>query len=130
MGEFTSAYEWEGRTVLDRDGEKLGTLESVYLEHGLDTPVWALVNTGLFGTKSSFVPLVDASPRGEDVEVTVTQDQVKDAPKLDAGEELSPQDEADLYRHYGLDYASVQSRITDTAVDVSSQGLLSRREGP
>lgn len=51
MSELSSAYEWEGRTVVDSDGEKIGKIDAINLEHALD-PVWALVNTGLFGTKS------------------------------------------------------------------------------
>ena len=69
----TDAYDWRGRTVIGSDGEEIGKLESVYLDKQTDKPEWATVNTGLLGTKSSFVPLVGAHPSGEDVQVQVTK---------------------------------------------------------
>jgi uncharacterized protein (TIGR02271 family) len=104
MSAMTEAYDWRGRTVVDRDGEKIGKLDEVYLDSRSKTPEWASVNTGLFGSKSSFVPLKDATPAGEDVRVAYTKDQVKDAPSVDPDEELSPEEETRLYQHYGFDY--------------------------
>jgi uncharacterized protein (TIGR02271 family) len=109
MTAFTEAYQWRGRTVVDRDGEKIGKLAEVYLDEDTDQPEWALVNTGLLGTKSSFVPLKGASPAGEDVRVAYPKEQVKDAPSIDTDGELSEQDEAALYGHYGLDYSHGES---------------------
>ena len=75
--EMTHAYDWHGRTLKDRNGDKIGKVDAVYLDEQTDKLEWALVNTGLFGTKSSFVPLAGASPRGEDVVVQVEAQQVK-----------------------------------------------------
>ena len=44
-----------GQDVLGRDDEKIGSLEEIYLDAQSNGPEWALVNTGLFGTKSAFV---------------------------------------------------------------------------
>lgn len=66
MTQFTDAYEYEGRTLVDRDGEKVGKIDEVYTDREGGQPEWALVHTGLFGTKKHFVPLADASPSGED----------------------------------------------------------------
>ncbi|HEV2723947.1 MAG TPA: PRC and DUF2382 domain-containing protein [Thermoleophilaceae bacterium] len=115
MPDMTSAYEWEGRTLKDRDGEKIGTIDALYLDEQTDRPEWALVNTGLFGRKSSFVPLAGASPSGEDVIVQVEAAQVKDAPKMDPDEELSEQEEAELFRHYGVDYTT-EGSVTATGI--------------
>jgi uncharacterized protein (TIGR02271 family) len=109
MSGFSEVYDWRGRTVVDRDGEKVGKLEEIYLDQETNTPEWALVNTGLFGTKSSFVPLKDAEPTGEDVRVPYAKDQVKDAPSVDADGELSQREEDELYRHYGLEYSQAGS---------------------
>jgi uncharacterized protein (TIGR02271 family) len=92
---------WRGRDVVGNDGEKIGTLEDVYLDRQSGEPEWAAVKGGLFGTKISFVPLVDASPTGEELRVPYDKATVKDAPKIDADGELSPQEEEQLYRHYG-----------------------------
>src|SRR5919206_4747160 len=109
MSAFTDAYEWRGRTVVDRDGEKIGKLAEVYLDRDTNQPEWALVNTGLIGSKSSFVPLKGAAPAGEDVRVDYAKDQVKDAPSVDPDGELSQSEEAELYRHYGLEYSEAAS---------------------
>ena len=42
--------------MVDRDGDKIGNIDAIYLDDETGEPEWALVNTGLFGTKSSFVP--------------------------------------------------------------------------
>ena len=111
--DMTHEYDWQGRTLKDRNGEKIGTIDALYLDQQTDKPEWALVNTGLFGTKSSFVPLAGAAPRDEDVVVGVEAQQVKDAPKMAADEELSEQQEAELFRHYGIDYTA-EGSVTAT----------------
>jgi uncharacterized protein (TIGR02271 family) len=110
---MTHAYDWQGRTLKDRNGDKIGTIDALYLDQQTDKPEWALVNTGLFGTKSSFVPLAGASPSGEDVVVRVEAQQVKDAPTMAPDEELSEQQEAELFRHYGIDYTT-EGSVTAT----------------
>jgi stress response protein YsnF len=101
MSAFTDAYEMRGRTVVDRNGEKIGKLDEVYLDDHSNAPEWAAVNTGLFGMKSSLVPLAGAKPSGEDVQVAFTKDQVKDAPSVEPDGELSSDEETELFRHYG-----------------------------
>jgi len=110
---MTHAYDWRGRTVIDRNGDKIGKIDDLYVDQQTDKPEWALVNTGLFGTKSSFVPIAGAAPRGEDVLVQVEAQQVKDAPKMDKDQELSEQQEAELFSHYGIDYTE-EGSVTAT----------------
>jgi uncharacterized protein (TIGR02271 family) len=105
MSTMTEVYDWRGRTVVDRDGDKIGTLDEIYLDSQTNEPEWALVHTGLFGTKSSFVPLEGAAPAGEDVRVAYAKDQVKDAPSIDADGALSREEESELYRHYDREYS-------------------------
>src|SRR5919199_1590225 len=98
-----------GEDLLDSDGEKIGSIEEIYLDADTNEPEWALVNTGLFGTKSTFVPLREASDDGGSLRVPYEKAQVKDAPKMDADGQLSQQEEAELYRYYGLDYSEARS---------------------
>jgi uncharacterized protein (TIGR02271 family) len=98
-----------GATVLAGDGTKAGTLEDIYLDRDTDNPEWALVNTGLFGTRSTFVPLAEARSEGNDILVPYTKDQIKGAPQMVAEGELSQEDEADLYAYYGLNYSEHSS---------------------
>ena len=109
MSKVAEVYEWRGRTVVDRDGEKIGKLDEIYLDRETNEPEWALVKTGLLGTKSSFVPLKGAAPAEDDVRVAHAKGQVKDAPSVDPDGELSQQEEGQLYRHYGLHYSEIGS---------------------
>src|SRR5947209_2193416 len=91
-----------GKDVYDQSGDKIGSASEVYLDDESGQPEWVTVKTGLFGTKESFVPIRDADLTNDGVRVTVTKDQVKDAPKIDTDGHLSPQEEQELYRYYGL----------------------------
>ena len=114
MTEMTHAYDWSGRTIVGSDGEKIGKIDDLYFDHRSDKPEWASVHTGLLGTKRSFVPLAGARPQGEDVQVPVSKDQVKDAPNVEPDGELSEHDEVALFEHYGVPYTE-QGTVTATA---------------
>lgn len=101
---------WQGGTVTDREGEKIGSIDEVYVDRDSGEPKWLAVKTGLFGNKLSFVPLADAARTGDDVRVPYAKAQVKDAPQVDADGELAEVEETDLYRHYGLEYGQSPSR--------------------
>src|SRR3954465_9064469 len=103
------AVTWRGKNALDADGNKIGTVEEVYLDADTDRPEWLAVKTGLFGSRISFVPVAQASDDGGDVRVPYSKDQVKDAPHAEADGQLSQQEESQLYRHYGLDYGESRS---------------------
>ena len=49
-----------GATAYDRDGDKIGKVGHVYFDDQTDQPKWVTVNTGLFGTNESFVPVPGA----------------------------------------------------------------------
>src|SRR4051812_2900417 len=91
-----------GHDVYDETGSKIGSASEVYLDDETGQPEWLTVRTGLFGTKESFVPIRDADLTNDGLRVPVTKDRVKDAPKIDTDGHLSPQEEQELYRYYGL----------------------------
>ena len=104
---------FRGHDLYDRDGEKIGSIEEIYLDVETNEPEWALVHTGLFGTKRTFVPLRDATERDDDLSVPFEKSTVKDAPGIDPSGQLSQTEEAELYRHYGLEYSD---RSSDTGL--------------
>jgi uncharacterized protein (TIGR02271 family) len=104
MPDIDTVRGWHGRTMLDRDGNRIGSIDAIYLDDHIGQPEWALVNTGLFGTKSSFVPLAQATQTDQDVRVPYDKQLVKDAPRIDPDRHLSEAQERQLWRHYGLDY--------------------------
>ena len=81
--------EFRGQDLHDTDGDKIGSIEEIYLDAETNEPEWALVNTGLFGTKRNFVPLRDASESDGSLRVPFGKDQVKDAPTVDANGQLT-----------------------------------------
>lgn len=89
-------------TVVTGEGDKVGTVGVVYLDDADDRPSWVTVHTGLFGTRESFVPLEGAFVQGRDLVVAYPRDLIRHAPSVDRDGHLSPEDEAALYRHYGL----------------------------
>ncbi len=115
MPEMTDAYQWQGRTMVDSDGEKIGKISEIYEDPQTGKPEWATVSSGLFGTKSNFVPLAGASPDGEDVRARVTKDQVKDAPGVENDGELSEPEERRLFEHYNVPYTTEGSTTAQGA---------------
>jgi uncharacterized protein (TIGR02271 family) len=104
MPDIDTVRGWQGRTLVDRDGNRIGSIDAIYLDDQTGQPEWALVNTGLFGTKSSFVPLAQATQTGDEVRVPYDKQLVNDAPRVDPDRHLSEAEERQLWRHYGLDY--------------------------
>ena len=100
---------WQGRTMVDPAGDKLGKIDAIYLDDETGQPEWALITSGLFSAKATFVPLAQSQATGDSVQVPYGKDQVKDAPGMEADGQLSQDDEAELYRHYGLDYSEHRS---------------------
>ena len=100
---------WRGQDLVDNDGDKIGSIDDIYLDRETDQPEWAVVTTGLFGTKRTFVPLQDATPGADGIRVPFEKSTVKDAPGIEANGQLSQREEAELYRHYGLEYSEARS---------------------
>jgi uncharacterized protein (TIGR02271 family) len=109
MTQMTEAYDWRGREIVDAEGQRVGQLDELYLDQETEAPEWAAVRTGMFGTKQSFVPLQGAQPQGGRVRVAFGKDEIKDAPRIDPDGELSQEEEAKLYSHYGLSYSESRS---------------------
>jgi uncharacterized protein (TIGR02271 family) len=104
-----TAQSWQGRTMVDPAGDKLGTIDAIYLDDETGQPEWATVTSGLFTAKTAFVPLAGAEATGDAIQVPYEKAQVKGAPTMEADGQLSQDDEAELYRHYGLDYSQHRS---------------------
>jgi uncharacterized protein (TIGR02271 family) len=119
MVDVDTVRSWQGRTMVDRDGDRIGEIDAIYVDDQTGEPEWALVNTGFFGTRSTFVPIAQATARGDQVQVPYEKQRVKDAPNMDPDGHLSEQEEQELWRHYGLEYggyaAAGTTGDTDTA---------------
>ena len=123
MAERMEAGDYRGRFLCDSSGERIGTIDEIYLDAETDQPDWGLVNTGQHGTRSSFVPLRDAVQVGdEDVRVPLPPDRIRDAATIEPDGELSAEQEAKLYEHYGLDYSEPSGAQSEEGQRAHTEG--------
>jgi uncharacterized protein (TIGR02271 family) len=92
-------------TAYGSDGDKIGKVEQVFLDDNTEEVTFVTVNTGLFGTKESFVPVDGAQQDGDRFVLPYTKDVIKDAPNVDADQHLSPAEEEEIYRYYKMNYS-------------------------
>lgn len=97
--------DWHGQDVVDAVGEKLGKLEHVYFDGETDAPTFIGVKSGTFSKSLTLVPLREATVGRDYVRVNRAKSEVKKAPSYDTDAELTLDDEAATFAHYGLDYA-------------------------
>ncbi len=113
------------------DGKKIGKVGEIYLDDQTGRPEWITVNTGLFGTSESFVPVSEATFSGDRLTVPYDNDKIKGAPNVSADGHLSPDEERELYAYYGVGYGSVDVQPTSVGNDTSMQsadGAVTRSE--
>jgi sporulation protein YlmC with PRC-barrel domain len=91
-----------GRKAFDRTGAKIGTIDEVYLDDATGEPEWAAIRTGLF-SRDAFVPLEPSELIEGTLHIPFDRSLIKDAPDFGVGRHLSPDQELQLYHHYGLD---------------------------
>ena len=114
MTTLNDVQTWRGQDVLGPDGEKVGSVEHIYLDRETGEPTFASIKTGLFGMKSSLVPIDGfTGGSGEGLRVSYDKAKIKDAPHIDADQELTPQEEERLYSHYGQSYSQYEGRDFD-----------------
>ncbi|MET0966612.1 MAG: PRC-barrel domain-containing protein [Nakamurella sp.] len=89
------------RKILDSDGKKIGVVAQVYLDDRTGQPDWITVNTGLFGMKENFVPLVGAKLVGHRLVLPISKGVVKASPAVDDPRHLDIDQERALYDYYG-----------------------------
>ena len=110
---------WRGTDLVDRDGKRIGALQDVYFDVETDEPQFGTVRQGWINRHLSFVPLVGVTVGPASLQVTVTKEQIKNAPHIAlTGDELSGAEESALYHHYQLNY---------TPSDTQSGRRLARR---
>src|SRR3712207_4570582 len=90
-----------GSEVYDSNGERIGTVEELFLDRETRRPEWLGIGTGFLRSKRVLVPVVGATTEGSGVRVPYDADLVKDSPDVD-DDEISEDTERRLYSHYGV----------------------------
>ena len=104
-----ATHRWQGRALVDDHGEPIGSIEAIYLDNDTSQPEWALLEASATGPARTFVPLVSADEEGDTIRVPFAKSLVEGAPSMPANRELSEDQEAELYRHYGVPYSRADS---------------------
>src|SRR5918911_2899327 len=118
-----------GGTAYGSDGQKIGSIGTVYLDNESGQPAWVTIKTGLFGSNESFVPLEQAEQTDDGIRVPYDKDRVKNAPNIETDRELSEQEEDQLYSYYGLGGGtSGYSGTTTGTTTGTTSGLTGRTD--
>ena len=91
--------------VTDFEGNKLGTVAQVYVTAADQTPSWIAIKSGLLGVlgfKEYFIPLTEARFEAGEIRVPYSKLLVKGAPAVDESTVISPEQEDELYRYFGV----------------------------
>ena len=100
--EIDQVLDWRGRTVVDRDGRKVGIFDEIYLDEETQQPTWAAVKMGTLRLRRRVLPVADAEPFEGGVRVPFTKDEVRSAPAIDSDGWVSQRDHATILHHYGM----------------------------
>jgi len=106
------AADLMGATAYSQSGDKIGKVGQIFLDDETGAPEWVTVSTGLFGGKENFIPIANGTWDGDKLTVPFDKALVSDAPSVDVDSgHLSQEEEAQLYRHYSMEYSE---RSSDT----------------
>ena len=125
---------WYGQPLYDSGGSKIGEISDSLLEGATGQPAWLAVKTSGLGKKETLVPVHGASPSGDGVRVPYDEAQIKDAPSVKPGQELSDDEVRQQYAHYALDFGVAPTAVagdagvtTESAAAPSAQTIAPQR---
>jgi hypothetical protein len=110
-----------GETVRDQDGRKLGEVKEIYAVGDNDTPMWVTVETptGIGRTRLVFIPIARLKKEGDQIRTPYSFQHIQDSPEVEAGDELSEEDEQTLRSYYAIGLADQE--MVDNAQSYASQ---------
>ncbi len=97
------AEAYRDYTVYDRHYEKVGRVDDLFVDEN-DKPEYIGVKMGLFGTKSTLIPieLVRVNDLRKLVEVAADGETIKHAPTFEDDSDITPEYEHGVYGYFGL----------------------------
>jgi hypothetical protein len=95
---------YEDYKVYDNAGEKIGKVDDLFIDEA-DREEYIGVKMGFFGLSSTLIPMdiVRVDERERIMEVADSRDHVKDAPTFDDDDDITPEFEDRIRRHFGLE---------------------------
>ena len=141
---FREVETFEDYQVNDRDGEKIGKVDELFVDHD-DRPEYIGVEMGLFGLSGeTLIPweLCDADEANETITVNSEKSKVKDAPSFDDDQSITSDFERQVHEYYGLqvaegseergaygDYYSGEGRHEDEDTELDTEGRVGTEAG-
>lgn len=100
--ELEEAYS--GYVLYDRDGHRVGKVDELFVDES-GREEYLGVKLGLLGTRTTLIPreIVEVDEEEDCAEAVVDRELVKRGPAFGHGEEITPELEASVRAHYGLE---------------------------
>ena len=112
MSTGTATGQWarlQGQSVYDNAGQKIGDIQRVFFDQA-NEPAWVAIEGGRIGTREALVPLTGSQMGPNGLAIAVGTDVIRAAPGIEAGNELSIGDAAQLNRYYESALASTSTQ--------------------
>lgn len=97
----SEALSYIGARVDDSAGMRLGKVSGVHVDANTEEPVWLIVRIGRFAGDAA-IPFDHTAPVAGRVWVAYERNEIRNSPKLSAGQSLSAKQELQLCDHYGI----------------------------
>ncbi len=111
-----TTLNWLGQTVVDSEGAETGVCRALLADDATGLPEWLYAE---LDAETVVIPLLDATAVGDRIRVTVSREQVVGSPRMGDSQELSVDQEAALYEHYGISYSTAASETVLPVGDTS-----------
>jgi len=98
-----------GVDVMDASRTKLGTVDGVWVDEATGNLEFITVKTGWLMGRSYVMPTAEAQIAADIIHVPYSKDQMEGAPSFDPTQEMSPDDEAQIYQYYGIERSTAPS---------------------
>jgi hypothetical protein len=103
---FIDPKELGGLHVIGRNDVTLGVVAGIYADIRSGYPQWAAIQSGLFGTDVSIIPLTAAEHDDRSLRIPYSAQELRDAPHRAPGTAMGRKEEANLFRYYGVGYGA------------------------
>ena len=105
------ASKLPGEALYDQQEVQIGKVKKVYESDGED-PMWVSVEAsfGMGDKRMVFVPIARLKQENDQLRVPYSKGHIKNCPEVDAEDEISAEDDAQLRDHYGIDRADKEIR--------------------
>ena len=101
---FMDPGELGGLHVIGSNDVTLGVVDGIYTDIRSGYPQWAAIQSGLFGTDVSIIPLTATEHDDRSLRIPYSVQELRDAPHRAPGTAMSHKEEANLFRHFGIGY--------------------------